>query len=478
MRPLKISSQDHQDSTCGAIFDTFGAAFQKAIDAVAETIEDVASLINDFDQMNVNNDRTVAKKVAAKTAIRPYAPHKTYSLKIPPKSNVSPNALAQLAKTHPGIRTIILDGNSLTSAHLAALQPFKMLNSLSLVGCQLKDSDLLPLQGLNSLHTLNLSANTQLRGTLFNKVLPQSLTSLSCDACDLSDEAVAKCAHLKELVYASFAANTRITGQRLLSLPKSLHELNLNFCSIHDEHVAQLMYHLNLRTLCVTNNPDVTGKHFYFLESLETLNCSNCPISSTDFPTKLQKLLHTMQFTQSQAEALIKRCPQLKEAILDSFSNEKIIRTHFGTTGNNLILAFQKRLQEAFKDKSIKIVLIPNTHYFTILHSEKYALDDLKKILDDVPSCLEGGSGWKITQLQENAQRSNKLFKFVSVCTGRSYEWIQTCDAMYESSPLFKTAMLTNLVFQMMLNPCPYISTKVMNQFQKYASSLELEYKF
>lgn len=470
MRPLKITSQDPQDSSCGTIFDTFGAAFQKAIDAVAETVEDVVSLIDDFGQMNVNNDRTVAKKVAEKTAITPYAPHKNYSLKVPPKSNISPNALAQLAKTQPGIRSVILDGNSLTAEHLAALQKFKALNSLSLVGCQLKDSDLLPLQGLSSLHTLNLSANTQLRGTLFHKVLPQSLRSLSCDACDLSDEAVAKCTHLKELVYASFAANTRLTGQRLFSLPKSLHELNLNFCSIHDEHMAQLMYHLNLRTLCVTNNPDVTGKHFYFLESLETLNCSNCPISSTDFPTKLQKLLHTMQFTESQAEALVKRCPQLKEAVLDNFSNEKSIRTNFGTTGNNLIAAFQKRLQEAFKDKNIKIVLIPNTHYFTILHSEKYALDDLKEILDNVPSCLEGGSGWKIAQLQESAQRSNKLFKLVSVCGGRSYEWIHTCDAIYESSPLFKTAMLTNLVFQMIMNPCPYISTKVMNQFQKYIS--------
>lgn len=478
MRPLKISSQDPQSASCGGILDSFGTAFQEAIDAVAETIEDVGSLIDEIGLMSVNNNRTVAKRLTQKTAIIAYAPHKNYTLKVPPKSNISPSQLAQLAKSQPGIRTIVLDGNSLTSEHLAALQQFKALDSLSLVNCQLKDSDLLALRGLESLRTLNLSANPQVKGTLFDKALPQSLANLSCDACDLSDEAMAKCKHLHGLIYASFAANSRLTGQRLIALPKTLRELNLNYCAVQDEHLAQLMFHLNLRTLCVTNNPQVTGKHFYFLESLETLNCSNCPISSTDFPTKLQKLLHTMQFTEAQAEALVKRCPKLKEAVLDSYSNEKVIRDHFGTTGNNLVVAFQKRLQAAFKDPNIKIVLIPNTHYFTILHSEKYALDDCKKVLEGVPSYLEDGSGWKITQLQECNKGANKLFKLLSVCGGRSYEWIQTCDAIKESSPLFKTAMLTNLVFQMVMNPCPYISTKVMTRFQKDFLPLSLNYSF
>lgn len=275
------SDPDAVDSTCFNLLNTLGAVFLETFQELALKVDSIASsivpeLVPEFAAMTITSpqNRTITPTTSTQNG---------QTIKIPPKSNLSAQSLAQIISRRKQATEIVLDGNRLTLDHIKALTQLSKVCSVSLVNCGLSDSDLLPLEEMQTIHTLDVSCNRAIVGTYFSK-LPKSLVSFSAAYCMLSDGALASFKHMPHLASLMLSGNEGVLGETLRHLPQSLRELYLDCCSLQDRRIALLMYHNNLKRLSVTNNQGVTGKHFHYLESLETLNCSGCPITRLDYP--------------------------------------------------------------------------------------------------------------------------------------------------------------------------------------------------
>lgn len=95
------------------------------------------------------------------------------------------------------------------------------LRLLNLIGCEkLPDEAIGNLAHLPQLHTLLLDGAWKITGSHFNR-LPSSLLKLDCGGCPITDESVAKFAHLHKLIELALCPRA-MTGSTFHTLPLSL----------------------------------------------------------------------------------------------------------------------------------------------------------------------------------------------------------------------------------------------------------------
>lgn len=317
------------------------------------------------------------------------------------------------------LRSLTLSSNrKITGECLKFLPP--SIKALALEDCALSNASTRYLARIENLYLLNLAGNPNILGTHFDK-LPASLVELNVSGCNCGDFAIKQLKHLDYLYSLAVSKNRKITGETFISLPRSLAVLIADHCSLQDRHVAQLMYHSSLKELNVSANPHVTGEHFYFLaESLKALDCSSCTISHVTFPASIEKLSCTTLLTAADKMQIVERCPSLDATSKAALNDIQDIKNDFGTTGRNLLNAFQHKLETELNTPAVKFSRqAKRSHVFTIHNSKNYTVGQLQKILDKTPSCLLAGTGWKITLINDTTQSANKVFRLDCVSSSR-----------------------------------------------------------
>ncbi|WP_131989903.1 leucine-rich repeat domain-containing protein [Chthoniobacter flavus] len=234
---------------------------------------------------------------------------------------------AHLVDCH-GLKSLYVSGFSILSGMVENIARCKNLETLSLLGTELKDAGIAPLSALTKLHSLDCSGSG-VSGTAFAAWPVRSqLTSLNLDRTPGVDDAICKNIEhaFPKLEYLNVKlADSGFTpaGAGILARLHSLHTLNLGGAGINDEVVAQLarndalnmlaipmaqlsekgvvalakIPHLNELSLNVPPVTDAAVKAFARCKELKTLNIGKDAASDTEL--KLHKVLPQLMFTQA-----------------------------------------------------------------------------------------------------------------------------------------------------------------------------------
>lgn len=150
----------------------------------------------------------------------------------------------------PLLQKLHISGTSITGATLDKLPA--SLKFLILEACDVTDENIAKLQHLTNLTTLVLQQCFAISGSTFDK-LPPNLTWLEIEECpDVGDDAISKLSHLTKLRTFFIGDCEQITGSTFNKIPESVEELLLVDCDqLTNMNLRKLARLKNLRELSI-----------------------------------------------------------------------------------------------------------------------------------------------------------------------------------------------------------------------------------